>query len=102
MDALLDSVKVAALICAAPFALAGLAALGEWITRRPMPPREHFADPATDRWREDTNDFFHPTGRVSTAVAFARSGQSTKSEPRTVVAVEALTSKEIDHAGTSK
>ncbi len=71
MEVLLDSAKVALLICAAPLALAGVAAFGEWVTRQPEPPRPSLPDDGMDL--EIVNDFFHPTGRVSTAVAFARS-----------------------------
>ena len=96
MNALLESVVIAVLICGIPFALAGVAAFGEWATRQPEPPRPSLPDDGMDL--EIVNDFFHPTGRVSTAVAFARS----KSESRGVHAPGPLTSKEIDHAGNTQ
>ncbi len=97
MNALLESVVIAVLICGIPFALAGVAAFGEWVTRQPEPPRPYLPDDGMDL--EIVNDFFHPTGRVSTAVAFAR---STEMAAAGVESPAAMTSKESHHAGNTQ
>lgn len=73
MNALIESALVAALIVAALGLLVIAAAVSDYFTRTEEPRRRSHSDPSTDRWCEDTSHFFHPDGRVSTAVAFARS-----------------------------
>lgn len=94
MNAILDSALIALLIMAALGLLVVAAAVSDLLTRTEQPRRCQCADPATARWREETDHFFHPDGRVSTAVAFARS----KNEDRGVSAPGPQISKENDHA----
>lgn len=100
MDALLDSALVAGLIMAALGLLVVAAAVSDHFTRTEEPRCRPHSDPATDHWREDTQDFFHPTGRMSTAVAFARSKEMA---PTAAERLGAMTpSKEITHARSDR
>lgn len=105
MDAILESALVAGLLVAALSVLVIAAAVSDQITRRPEPAREHFADPATDRWREVTNDFFHPTGRTAARQALLRAGHvpNKKMAPARVASPGAMTtSKENPHARSDR
>ena len=95
MEALIESAKVAVLIAGGLLALAGVAALGDRLTHDRSAPRTVAPDDGLDLAL--ARDFFSPTGRMSTAVAIARSTK--EMAPARVTSPGATTSKEFPHAG---
>lgn len=69
MNAILESALVAVLIIGSLGALAVLAAIGDLITRRPVPPRP---TGSSFDYLTPAKDFFHGNDRVRLSVALAR------------------------------
>lgn len=108
MEALIESAKLAGLIAGVLFALAAVAKFGDsyadWRYHRNLTPVETEHD--RDCWFEPALPFtrsrFESRTRSRLVIAARCGADPEKSESRGVSAPGSLTSKEFDHAGTSK